>query len=778
MACPSTSQHAQKFVRSTDNVRSRKSSCYTGYEPKGSLVLTQWTCADDEKKLWQVVVGPRNQCWCLVVQLQQGLLRLWLWLTRQPTKCWMKLLENLNKDDPPAASGAGVKSVGATEAAGSGTAMGLSPEQRRWLVNAAEAMRTGQAVAPLALLANAPEVQTLVPVGGAGQRPGIVKLDTKEPLDDAMVVGRSDIGDEVNVMAELFKARGSGSQHGGGQGTPTHAEQRLVAHDGLSHQDLLEIEAMSEVQDKLKNEMAEERDIGASKLTDCTAVEFGDWIAVITPLMSDLNSTSASWCSLTIAQRYYELWRVASPLEHLRLKVETHPEAEKLPRTEQRAVTMLLAAVPEQIRRDVVASRKMSSVEIVFTLLCKYQPGGAQERTVLLRELNENKLTANAGVKEILNTLRTWRRNLGRASELGVQLPDPLPLMGLLSKWSDALCRVGGSHMAFRVAGMRQALALDPTPMPATVTEFAEHLQAEAKQLMLATPTPTTTSTVSTPSSTVAPDVKKKGLVKAAALTTPTEKLSNYKGKDLEDRDAEGECEEGREPETWKKGSYTDLSDGTIKELFIRDFSNSNHVELWAVDERGKTKIVEERRGTKSELENSEPVTVELAHGSTVLRKKKSCSTLLTSDDIEPILPVRLLIDHGFNLTWTSSGINIHHPRRGALRCWKRQGCPVMHREEALALMKDLEQLEVKSAVDDEAIAWWSERYPKVPKEVLKFMVGQNDKWEDLDHGGLPFNRHRRRQLETCRGVVLHLYAGGVQRAGFQVLNLDVTLGA
>ena len=110
-------------------------------------------------------------------------------------------------------------------------------------------------------------------------------------------------------------------------------------------------------------------------------MEFGDWIAVITPLMSDLNSTSASWCSLTIAQRYYELWRVATPLEHLRLKVETHPEAEKLPRTEQRAVTMLLAAVPEQIRRDVVATRKMSSVEIVFTLLCKYQLGGAQERT-------------------------------------------------------------------------------------------------------------------------------------------------------------------------------------------------------------------------------------------------------------------------------------------------------------------------------------------------------------------------------------------------------------
>ena len=148
--------------------------------------------------------------------------------------------------------------------------------------------------------------------------------------------------------------------------------------------------------------------------------------------------------------------------------------------------------------------------------------GGSPGKDWILRELTENKLAANAGVKEILNTLRTRRRNLGKASEFGVQLPDPLLLMGLLSKWSDSLCRVGGSQMAFRVAGMRQALALDTTPLPASVTEFAEHLQAEAEQLMLATPT--ATSTVSTPSSTVAADVKKKELVKAAALTTPNEK--------------------------------------------------------------------------------------------------------------------------------------------------------------------------------------------------------------------------------------------------------------
>ena len=96
-------------------------------------------------------------------------------------------------------------------------------------------------------------------------------------------------------------------------------------------------------------------------------------------------------------------------------------------------------------------------------------------------------------------------------------------------------------------------------------------------------------------------------------------------------------------------------------------------------------------------------------------QEKRGCSTLLTSEDVEPILPVRLLIDHGFNLTWTSSGIDIHHPRRGALRCWKRQGCPVMHRDEAVALMKELEELEVSSSVDDDVVQWWSERYPSVP---------------------------------------------------------------
>eukprot|EP00435_Cladocopium_sp_Y103_P074668 s444_g50.t1 len=143
-------------------------------------------------------------------------------------------------------------------------------------------------------------------------------------------------------------------------------------------------------------------------------------------------------------------------------------------------------------------------------------------------------------------------------------------------------------------------------------------------------------------------------------------------------------------------------------------------------------------RGTAQELSEAEAVTVELAHGTTVLHKMKGCGTLLTKEDIEPIVPVRLLIDHGFKLSWKS--IDLHHPTRGPLRCWKRQGCPVMRRDEALALLKELEDLEVNSNVDDDVILWWQQRYPSAPKEVIKFMVGQNDRWENINHCGLPFN--------------------------------------
>ena len=123
------------------------------------------------------------------------------------------------------------------------------------------------------------------------------------------------------------------------------------------------------------------------------------------------------------------------------------------PRLEQRAVTMLLGALPESFRQDIIASRRLTATGILFRLYTSYQPGGSGERTGLIRSLSEVKVLA--GLVELLGSIRQWRRSLGRSGELRVTI-DPLVLTGVLSKFADGAAKLGGSQVAFRLAPMRQ----------------------------------------------------------------------------------------------------------------------------------------------------------------------------------------------------------------------------------------------------------------------------------------------------------------------------------
>ena len=249
-------------------------------------------------------------------------------------------------------------------------------------------------------------------------------------------------------------------------------------------------------------------------------LEFGDWLAVVGPLMSDLSGSSGYWWSLILdaAGQAYTQWAVSTPIDRLRQRVVVPDEARQWPRTEQRAITMLLAAVPEVVRRELIATRKMSSVEALFALLCRYQPGGPSERAMLIRlikEISDNKLSSSAGVKDVLSHLRQWRRYAARARELHVQLPDALVLVHLLTTWADQLGRLGGAQVVYRLAVLRQTLQLDTVPQESHVMEYVEALQAEAEQMALSL-----SSTTSLTSPTTSLEVKKKDAVKAAALTS------------------------------------------------------------------------------------------------------------------------------------------------------------------------------------------------------------------------------------------------------------------
>ena len=178
---------------------------------------------------------------------------------------------------------------------------------------------------------------------------------------------------------------------------------------------------------------------------DATAIGFGDWLAIIEPLMSDISSSSAAWWRMTLAAavKTYDVWVSASPLQRLRLRAEWCEGVLKWPRTEQRGVTMILSAMPEELRREAIATRRMAACELIYRLLVSYQPGGSQERTVLLKDLVEDRLGQSPSVAEVLQAIRLWRRQLGRAEELNVQLPDPLVITSLLTRWADHLGRIG-----------------------------------------------------------------------------------------------------------------------------------------------------------------------------------------------------------------------------------------------------------------------------------------------------------------------------------------------
>ena len=719
---------------------------------------------------------------------------------------------------------------------------------------------------------------------------------------------------EAQIQRELEKRKGENSGSGSfqsvlgeggvGQGSKTPVDPalgQLVMPPGLSGSSV-PAAATAPVVNVGENLNENLRNLELPKLSpDSTSVDFGDWLTIVGPLMADLSGTSSQWWALVLdaATKTYAAWVTSTPLQRLRLKVLSPVELAKWPRTEQRAVTMLLAAIPDQIRRELISSRKLQSTEILYTLLCRFQPGGVHEKTSLLKDLTENRLGANANIHELLQTLRVWRRNMGRSAELNVQLPDPLILVGVLGRWSDHLGRLGGPQTVYRMSSLRQDLQLDFIPTNDKVADFAEALQAEAEQLSLASASATSTTTTSLQ------DTKKKEQIKAAALRPEGSPTSSgdgkgkakcrfwgstagcrrgesctfehswdglqrrgrcwncsgeghmkpdcpyLKSKDDGQREGSGSPtkiskvkdpkggspKNGRGKGGSKGGTMTSSpsapflssSPGTtatsssshgaseekskvvIEEIqptvpanlasdlsgLVKSLQGLKAVQLRYIE--SKTKDVPNggdrklalldggathglRRGLPHELEGAEVVTVELAHGSTTLFRKAGCSTLLAKEEVEPIVPVRQLIEAGYQLKWSSSEVAIWHPTKGSIKCWRRQGCPVLDRDDGLALLQMLEDDEAATRVGQDVKDWWKERYPQVPDAVIDFMKGQFTDWKKCPQG-LPWNRRRRRQLETANAIVLHLFSGDkesskkwleLQKLGYEVLTLDV----
>ena len=113
-------------------------------------------------------------------------------------------------------------------------------------------------------------------------------------------------------------------------------------------------------------------------------LQLSDWLLLIEPVVSDLTATAETWWKTLLkeAEEWYQAHMQMSPLE--RLQHGHGPPLslvqEKWQRLERRMSTMMFQAIPDQVREELVSTRRMTVFAIVTHLYVVYCPGGIPEK--------------------------------------------------------------------------------------------------------------------------------------------------------------------------------------------------------------------------------------------------------------------------------------------------------------------------------------------------------------------------------------------------------------
>ena len=219
---------------------------------------------------------------------------------------------------------------------------------------------------------------------------------------------------------------------------------------------------------------------------ESSPIDYADWLLLLQPIMADLSTTSETWWEevVRVARSWYEDHMAKTPLERLGHKV--HPSSvlnqKKWSRLEKRASGLLLTAIPNSLREEVVASKSISTLGILVRGMELYQPGGLAERQAILSALEAPSEAQSVG--SCIATLRKWIRWKRRAEELGVSVPDPTILARGLSCMLRKILTLN-QDLNFRLQLARSSLMIDSVPNHASITQYAEHVMAELEQVNL-----------------------------------------------------------------------------------------------------------------------------------------------------------------------------------------------------------------------------------------------------------------------------------------------------
>ena len=217
---------------------------------------------------------------------------------------------------------------------------------------------------------------------------------------------------------------------------------------------------------------------------DSAPLDLGDWLLMLDPVMGDLSPTSHLWWQMLMeeARKWYERHQTLSPLDRVSHRPSPSDELAgmKWMRLERRASSLLLAAIPEGQREEMVATKNLTPLSMITKLMTIYQPGGLSEKSIILKALEQPpEATCLASA---LVGLRRWLRWKRRAAEVQVALPDPSVLVKGLNKLVKKVLD-SNKELGFRINLAKSTLMVESIPREETVHKLAEHLVAEVEAI-------------------------------------------------------------------------------------------------------------------------------------------------------------------------------------------------------------------------------------------------------------------------------------------------------
>ena len=231
------------------------------------------------------------------------------------------------------------------------------------------------------------------------------------------------------------------------------------------------------------------------------------------------------------------------------------------------------------------------------------------------------------------------------------------------------------------------------------------------------------------------------------------------------------------------------------------------------------------RQAAEGEIESATKVRVTLAGEDTRVLNQNPLGTIIVpkekDESVQPIVPLGALVTElGCVLHWTKTSLKLVHPRHGHLRVQLRNNCPEIAVTDALALIKELEEVELKrlneqistmsaklEMIQRQEEADWddylrefvrtgqrnhlykavlSSPYTKIlPPEVQELLIEDFNEQDGMLYlKQLPLTRRERRRLMSSNAWVVHLYSGesstkddpmkAVMHGGKVLLEVDV----